>query len=199
MTKQVLTPAQKSALDFIKRRKRMQDGKKALEKSIGKMKNKLLAKEKQCKEAEEELKKLEDNKKILIALAGLPSEEEDRPKRTKAIDAFFDLLNLIPTKTDDEDKSFNSLYNRVRPITLLFGYVKEASRYDENAKQVVIDGRKLYSLVKARVEEQDRLMQKAQDAFDLLEKNGVVVQDDSAKEEPVPPADGNGDGDQVGE
>ena len=190
-----LTPAQRRALDYIQKRKRMQKGKEALEKSIGKMKGKLQAKEKQRKEAEMELKKLQDNKKILIALAGLPGEEEDRPNRVKAIDAFFDLLNLIPTKTDDEDKSFNSLYNRVRPITLLFGYVKDASCYDENAKQVVIDGRRLYNLVKARVAEQDRLMEKAQDDFKKLENTGGVIQDDSA--EPVPPADGNGNGEQA--
>lgn len=190
-----LTPAQIRALDYIQKRNRMQKGKEALEKSIGKMKGKLQEKEKQCKEAEKELKRLQDNKKILIALAGIPTEEEDRPNRVKAIDAFFNLLNLIPTKTDDEDKSFNSLYNRVRPITLLFGYVRDASRYDENTKQVVIDGRKLYGLVKARVAEQDRLMKKAQDDFDELDKNGGVVQDNSA--EPVPPADGNGNGEQV--
>ena len=192
-----LTPAQRRALDYILKRNRMQKGKEALEKSIGKMKGKLQEKEKQCKEAEKELKRLQDNKKILIALAGIPTEEEDRPNRVKAIDAFFNLLNLIPTKTDDEDKSFNSLYNRVRPITLLFGYVRDASRYDENTKQVVIDGRKLYGLVKARVAEQDRLMKKAQDDFDELDKNGGVVQDNSA--EPVPPADGNGNAEKPGE
>ena len=190
-----LTPAQRLALDFIEKRNRAKDGKDVLEDSIKKMKDRLQEKQKQRKEAEKELKRLQDNKKILIALAGIPTDEEDRPNRVKAIDTFFDLLNLIPTKTDDEDKSFNSLYNRVRPITLLFGYVKDASRYDENNKQVVIDGRKLYGLVKARVEEQDRLMEKAQDDFKKLENTGGVVQDDSA--EPVPPADGNGNGEQV--
>lgn len=190
-----LTPAQRLALDYIEKRNRAKDGKDVLEDSIKKMKDRLQEKQKQRKEAEKELKRLQDNKKILIALAGIPTDEEDRPNRVKAIDAFFDLLNLVPTKTDDEDKSFNSLYNRVRPITLLFQYVKDASRYDENNKQVVIDGRKLYGLVKARVEEQDRLMEKAQDDFKKLENTGGVVQDDSA--EPVPPADGNGNGEQV--
>ena len=190
-----LTPAQRLALDYIEKRNRAKDGKDVLEDSIKKMKERLQEKQKQRKEAEKELKRLQDNKKILIALAGIPTDEEDRPNRVKAIDAFFDLLNLIPTKTDDEDKSFNSLYNRVRPITFLFGYVRDASRYDENNKQVVIDGRKLYGLVKARVEEQDRLMEKAQDDFKKLENTGGVVQDDSA--EPVPPADGNGNGEQV--
>lgn len=190
-----LTPAQRLALDYIEKRNRAKDGKDVLEDSIKKMKERLQEKQKQRKEAEKELKRLQDNKKILIALAGIPTDEEDRPNRVKAIDAFFNLLNLIPTKTDDEDKSFNTLYNRVRPITFLFDYVREASRYDENNKQVVIDGRKLYGLVKARVEEQDRLMEKAQDDFKKLENTGGVVQDDSA--EPVPPADGNGNGEQV--
>ena len=190
--KNELTPAQRLALDYIEKRNRAKDGKEVLEDSIKKMKDRLQEKQKQRKEAEKELKRLQDNKKILIALAGIPTDEEDRPNRVKAIDAFFDLLNLVPTKTDDEDKSFNSLYNRVRPITLLFGYVRDASRYDENTKQVVIDGRKLYNLVKARVAEQDRLMQKAQDEFDEMAKNGGVVEEDSAEEENVPSDEGNG-------
>ena len=196
--KNELTPAQRLALDYIEKRNRAEDGKEVLEDSIKKMKDKLLEKQKQRKEAEKELKRLQDNKKILIALAGIPTDEEDRPNRVKAIDAFFNLLNLIPTKTDDEDKSFNTLYNRVRPITLLFGYVREASRYDENTKQVVIDGRKLYNLVKARVAEQDRLMQKAQDEFDEMAKNGGVVEEDSAEEENVP-SEGNGNAEKTGE
>ena len=187
-----LTPAQRLALDFIEKRNRAKDGKEVLEDSIKKMKDRLQEKQKQRKEAEKELKRLQDNRKVLIALAGIPTDEEDRPNRVKAIDAFFNLLNLVPTKTDDEDKSFNSLYNRVRPITLLFGYVRDASRYDENTKQVVIDGRKLYGLVKARVAEQDRLMQKAQDEFDEMAKNGGVVEEDSAEEENVPSDEGNG-------
>ena len=187
-----LTPAQRLALDFIEKRNRAKDGKEVLEDSIKKMKDRLQEKQKQRKEAEKELKRLQDNRKVLIALAGIPTDEEDRPNRVKAIDAFFNLLNLVPTKTDDEDKSFNSLYNRVRPITLLFGYVRDASRYDENTKQVVIDGRKLYNLVKARVAEQDRLMQKAQDEFDEMAKNGGVVEEDSAEEENVPSDEGNG-------
>ena len=193
-----LTPAQRLALDFIEKRNRAKDGKDVLEDSIKKMKERLQEKQKQRKEAEKELKRLQDNRKVLIALAGIPTDEEDRPNRVKAIDAFFNLLNLVPTKTDDEDKSFNSLYNRVRPITLLFGYVRDASRYDENTKQVVIDGRKLYNLVKARVEEQGRLMKKAQDEFDEMAKNGGVVEEDSAEEENVP-SEGNGNAEKTGE
>lgn len=191
--KNELTPAQRLALDYIEKRNRAEDGKEVLEDSIKKMKERLQEKQKQRKEAEKELKRLQDNKKILIALAGIPTDEEDRPNRVKAIDAFFDLLNLIPTKTDDEDKSFNSLYNRVRPITFLFQYVRDASRYDENTKQVVIDGRKLYNLVKARVEEQNRLMKKAQEDFDEMARNGGVLEKDSAEEENVPSDEGNGE------
>lgn len=194
-----LTPAQRLALDYIEKRNRAKDGKEVLEDSIKKMKDKLQEKQKQRKEAEKELKRLQDNKKILIALAGIPTDEEDRPNRVKAIDAFFNLLNLIPTKTDDEDKSFNTLYNRVRPITFLFDYVREASRYDENTKQVVIDGRKLYGLVKARVEEQDRLMKKAQEDFDEMARNGGVLEEDSAEEENVPSDEGHGNAEKPGE
>ena len=194
-----LTPAQRLALDFIEKRNRAKDGKDVLEDSIKKMKDRLQEKQKQRKEAEKELKRLQDNKKILIALAGIPTDEEDRPNRVKAIDAFFNLLNLIPTKTDDEDKSFNTLYNRVRPITFLFDYVREASRYDENTKQVVIDGRKLYGLVKARVEEQDRLMKKAQEDFDEMARNGGVLEEDSAEEENVPSDEGHGNAEKPGE
>ena len=197
--KNELTPAQRLALDYIEKRNRAKDGKEVLEDSIKKMKDRLQEKQKQRKEAEKELKRLQDNKKILIALAGIPTDEEDRPNRVKAIDAFFDLLNVVPTKTDDEDKSFNSLYNRVRPITLLFGYVKDASRYDENTKQVVIDGRKLYGLVKARVEEQDRLMKKAQEDFDEMARNGGGLEEDSAEEENVPSDEGNGNAEKPGE
>ena len=194
-----LTPAQRLALDFIEKRNRAKDGKEVLEDSIKKMKDRLQEKQKQRKEAEKELKRLQDNKKILIALAGIPTDEEDRPNRVKAIDAFFDLLNLVPTKTDDEDKSFNSLYNRVRPITFLFGYVRDASRYDENTKQVVIDGRKLYGLVKARVEEQDRLMKKAQEDFDEMARNGGVLEEEPAEEENVQSDEGNGNAEKPGE
>ena len=114
------------------------------------------------KEAEAKLKKFDKQEEIILGLAAIPTAAEDRPNRIKAIDAFFNVLNLFNKSDASGEKKFSELYNAVHPVTLLFGYVAEAAKYDAERKQVVIDEALLFRRVQERLAEQERLKAEAE-------------------------------------
>ena len=69
------------------------------------------------------------------------------------------------------DLPFSALYNQIRPVSLLFDFVAENTFYDKNSKCICIDGVRLYKMVVARIEEQNRLKADAKRVFDKMEKD----------------------------
>ena len=124
---------------------------------------------KKLENAKKELKKYENNEAIILQMAGIPTKAVDRKNRIQAINRYFDLLNLL-ADGDVGGKPFSALYNQIRPVTLLFDYVAECAFYDKESRCICINGKQLYLLVKARIEEQNRLKSAAEKAFAEMEK-----------------------------
>jgi hypothetical protein len=120
------------------------------------------------KEAEAKLKKFDKQEEIILGLAAIPTAAEDRPNRIKAIDSYFNLLNLFNKSDASGEKKFSELYNSIHPVTLLFGYVAEASKYDAERKQVVIDEALLFRRVQDRLAEQERLKAEAEETLKAM-------------------------------
>lgn len=157
-------------LEFLQARQQAKDEKEAEAGALKKMKEALKRKEKRLEDAKKNLKKYEDEEKFILQVAGIPTDDEDRPNRSKAIEAFFDVLNHCRFKDSSEYKSFSAMYNQVRPVTLLFDYVREATRYDESTRQIVIDCPALYGMIKERLDAQAKMKKDVADKFASIEK-----------------------------
>ena len=164
-----LNSAQKMAVEHIK-------GKIETKRKIRKLKYNLETfkwrwgqSNKKLENAKKELNKYENNEAIILQMAGIPTKAADRKNRIQAINRYFDLLNLL-ADGDVGGKPFSALYNQIRPVTLLFDYVAECAFYDKKSRCICINGKRLYLLVKARIEEQNRLKSAAEAAFAEMEK-----------------------------
>lgn len=161
-TDEKMSKAEKAALRFIQNKKNLQQKKDALERGMKELEAKKKQLRQEKKEAEAKLKKFDKQEEIILGLAAIPTAAEDRPNRIKAIDAFFNVLNLFNKSDASGEKKFSELYNAVHPVTLLFGYVAEAAKYDAERKQVVIDEALLFRRVRDRLAEQERLKAEAE-------------------------------------
>ena len=168
-----LSPAKQSALRFIYEKQNIEKEKKEADSQLQKIKREKSISDKKLANAKNVLKKYENNESIILALAGIPSTADDRPNRIHAIETLFELLNLLGNgKVGFEKKlPFSALYNQVKPIMLLFDYVKQSASYNAETKKIEIDGRTLYSLVMTRIAEQKRLIANAEAVFAELEKD----------------------------
>ena len=161
-TDEKMTKAEKAALRFIQNKKSLQQKKDALEKVMKDLETKKKQLRQEKKEAEAKLKKFDRQEEIVLGLAAIPTVAEDRSNRIKAIDHYFDLLNLFDASGASGEKKFSEMYNAIHPVTLLFGYVAEAAKYDAERKQVVIDEALLFRRVRDRLAEQERLKTEAE-------------------------------------
>ena len=161
-TDEKMSKAEKAALRFIQNKKTLQQKKDALERGMKELEAKKKQLRQEKKEAEAKLKKFDKQEEIILGLAAIPTAAEDRPNRIKAIDAFFNVLNLFDASKVSDGKKFSELYNAIHPVTLLFDYVKRCTHYDAEKNKVVVDGDELFLLVKQRLEEQERLKTEAE-------------------------------------
>ena len=161
-TDEKMSKAENAALRFIQNKKSLQQKKDALERGMKELEAKKRQLRQEKKEAEAKLKKFDKQEEIILGLAAIPTAAEDRPNRIKAIDSYFNLLNLFNKSDASGEKKFSELYNAVHPVTLLFGYVAEAAKYDAERKQVVIDEALLFRRVRDRLAEQERLKAEAE-------------------------------------
>ena len=161
-TDEKMSKAEKAALRFIQNKKSLQQKKDALERGMKELEAKKRQLRQEKKEAEAKLKKFDKQEEIVLGLAAIPTAAEDRPNRIKAIDSYFNLLNLFNKSDASGEKKFSELYNAVHPVTLLFGYVAEAAKYDVERHQVVIDEALLFRRVRDRLAEQERLKAEAE-------------------------------------
>ena len=163
-----MSKAEKAALRFIQNKKSLQQKKDALERGMKELEAKKKQLRQEKKEAEAKLKKFDKQEEIILGLAAIPTAAEDRPNRIKAIDSYFNLLNLFNKSDASGEKKFSELYNAVHPVTLLFGYVAEAAKYDAERKQVVIDEALLFRRVRDRLTEQERLKAEAEETLKAM-------------------------------
>lgn len=157
-----MSKAEKAALRYIQNKKSLQQKKDELEKTMKELEAKKRQVRQEKKEAEQKLKKFDKREEVILALAAIPTSAEDRPNRIKAIDHYFDLLNLFDTSGASGEKRFSEMYNAVHPVTLLFDYVRKCTHYDAEKNKVVLDGNELFLLVEQRLEEQNRLKAEAE-------------------------------------
>ena len=165
-----LSLAKQSALRFIYEKQRIENEKKDADYQLQKIKREKIISDKKLANAKHLLKTYENNENVILALAGIPSVAEDRPNRIHAIELLFDLLNLLGNGKVGK-LPFSALYNQIRPVTLLFDYVRESSFYDEKNKNICIDGRLLYKRVVGRIKEQKALKANAEAVFAEMESN----------------------------
>lgn len=168
-----LPAGQRDALAYLYWKRGVTDTRTEVAKQIEQLDLQRKKLERERREADERLSKSVDTEKIIIAMAGLPTPEENNKNRLRAIDAYFDLLNMFKSSDEQQTqhgkkRTFAELYNKVAPVEKLFEYVRQSASYDDGQKALRIDGRKLYSLVKSRLKEQEDLKRKAQAEFDRL-------------------------------
>lgn len=168
-----LSPAKQKALQFIYEKQNIEKEKKEADYQLQKIKREKFISDKKLSNAKKEYQRYDNAESVILKLAGIPSTAEDRPNRIHAIETLFELLNLLGNgKVGFEKKlPFSALYNQVKPITLLFDYVKQSASYNAETKKIEIDGRTLYSLVMTRIAEQKRLIANAEAVFAELEKD----------------------------
>lgn len=179
---QGMDKGQKLALALVYKRQAAAKSQAKAKAELERMREEKRLAEKQKREAEKELKKLEDTEKVIIALAGIPTPDEDRANRVKAIDAYFDLLNLVPYEEKDKDgqmvkKPFSALYNKVRPVTKLFEFVRAAAFYGSNRNIIGIDVHNLRGMIEKRLEEQDALKEEARKKLEALGQDVLLKED----------------------
>ena len=167
-TDEKMSKAEKAALRFIQNKKTLQQKKDALERGMKELEAKKKQLRQEKKEAEAKLKKFDKQEEIILGLAAIPTAAEDRPNRIKAIDAFFNVLNLFNKSDASGEKKFSEMYNSIHPVTLLFGYVAESAKYDAERKQVVIDEALLFRRVRDRLAEQERLKAEAEETLKAM-------------------------------
>ena len=184
VTKPVTGDAQKrqqEILDFLQEMNSARDEKAAGEEALASMRKALRRREKRQKELEANLKRCEDREALILRMAEIPTDAEDRPNRTHAIEAYFDLLNLCRFKKSDGFKTFSEMYNQVRPISKLFEFVAASARYDETARHIIIDCPQLYGLIRRHLDEQEALKKQLREELDRMEKEYVCVSVDTKK------------------
>ena len=166
---ETLSPAKQKALNFIYKKN---DAKREKQIADQQYQETLRAKresDQKLAQARKDYSHYDDVEKIILQLAGIPSVADDRPNRVHAIETLFDVLNLLGNGKVGS-LPFSALYNQIRPVTLLFDYVRESAFYDEKNKNICIDGRLLYKRVLARIAEQKRLKAQASAVFAEMAK-----------------------------
>lgn len=166
---EALSPAKQKALNFIYKKNKAQREKEFADQQYQEVMRAKRESDQKLAQAKKTYSHYENAEKIILQLAGIPSVADDRPNRAHAIETLFDVLNLLGNGKVGT-LPFSALYNQIRPVTLLFDYVRESAFYDEKNKNICIDGRLLYKRVMARIAEQKRLKAQASAVFAEMEK-----------------------------
>lgn len=119
------------------------------------------------------------NDDILLALAGLEKEKDEKAYKEAAADCLFALLAKIRKSSDDKEQVANDKANKkptlqemivaLNPATMLFPILEDVAEYDENTKVLSIDCKNLYTQLGKRIEKQTELLAKAKTTYEELE------------------------------
>lgn len=128
------------------------------------------------KKAEKKNKAVEDEREVLIKLAGIKNESKSS-RGYFSSQGFFDLLNMFDT--GKEDRPFKKRYSSLNSIEKIAIAVSESTVYDEEKDVVVINGKMLREKV-------DTLLQEKEDAItaakELLDAEWAKILDEETLE-----------------
>lgn len=112
------------------------------------------------KKAEKKNKEVENERDVLMKLAGIKNESKSSRGHYSS-QGFFDLLNMFDN--GNEDRPFEKKYNSLKSTEKIAKAVREATTYDEENDMVCING-------KALREKVDSLLQEREDAIAAAKK-----------------------------
>ena len=174
--KEVLTDAQKAAKAFLKAKAKAVREKAVAQKEVDDLKELRTKRQKKLREAEQALESFK-NDDILLALAGLEKEKDEKAYKEAAAECLFALLAKIH-KSDDKEQvndkanekpSLQEQIQKLNPSVKLFEILKEVAAYDEKTKRLSIDVIEFYTQIGDRIKEQNKLIEKAKTTYKELE------------------------------
>ena len=175
--------AQKAAKAFLKAKAKAVREKAAAQKEVDDLKELRTKRQKKLREAEQALESFK-NDDILLALAGLEKEKDEKAYKEAAAECLFKLLAKIRKSGDDQNQkneqnvdektnkkpTLQEMVVALNPAILLFPILEEVADYNEDTKQLTIDCKNLYRKLAERLAEQKKLLDDAKATYAELEK-----------------------------
>lgn len=181
--------AMENALKFRNARDKIKQSIEDADTSISKLKSLIAEKQAQKKKAKKNLKKYQNEEKLISAIAGIPSPETERKNRPYyATKGFFDLLNTFDLKGE---KKFFEMYNSLKDTKALVRIVLESTYhcfYDKEKPNpdrdyVFIDGVTLRKKINEELKKQEINIEAARIKLDKTYNERINKVDSKNNEE----------------
>lgn len=115
------------------------------------------------KKAEKKNKEVEDEREVLMKLAGIKNESKSSRGHYSS-QGFFDLLNMFDN--GNEDRLFEKKYNSLKSTEKIAKAVRESVTYDKDRDMVCINGKMLREMVDSLLQEKENAITAAKELLD---------------------------------
>lgn len=172
-TNEMSLAAQRVAKRFIEGRKKAQRAKQEAQEELNGLKELRKKRQAKLRDAQKVLKQFDDDNNVLLVMAGLDIKKDEAVYQKQAATCLFALLGKI--RKDSQEKanvpSLQEMIDKLIPAELLFNILEKTAVYDDKTKELVIDGKTLYTMICDRVKEQNQRLEKARINLKKLEEN----------------------------
>ena len=153
----------------FKARKRKEDLQKKIteaENAIKKLEELKTKRESDIENKKTALSKIDDERELLIKLAGLRNELPNH-RSSSATKAFFDLLNKFDERPSQDGITFSEKYNSLQNTKLVVKLFFECTKYYPDSDNIRIDGNSFRRKIDDLYNRRERLIEEAKEKLDL--------------------------------